>query len=221
MIAEIRFGAESLEPVLRGRPADAAAIVSLDAAEEVPLSAGLWLADGDAADAPDAPDAPDALEDRDPVRRVSPVPEVDRGAMYRVSYDSSFRGADVYHVAVDSGGLFTAGRAGRDTWTVRMRFPDEDAVAAVRDRCSARGLEASIDTVEDGVGPYADRFGLTSAQRRALLTAADSGYFEVPRDTSLAGLAEELDISSQAASERVRRGLDSLVTGTLRPARRD
>jgi predicted DNA binding protein len=45
--------------------------------------------------------------------------------------------------------------------------------------------------------------------------AAQRGYFDGPRRTLLADLADEPDVSSQAASERVRRGLDSLVEEML------
>jgi len=51
---------------------------------------------------------------------------------------------------------------------------------------------------------------LTDKQREVLDTAREMGYFEVPRDATAAEIAEELDISPQAVSERMRRAISAL-----------
>lgn len=51
---------------------------------------------------------------------------------------------------------------------------------------------------------------LTDKQREMMQTASDMGYFEVPREVGLAAVADEIGISSQAASERLRRGQHKL-----------
>jgi hypothetical protein len=62
--------------------------------------------------------------------------------------------------------------------------------------------------------PVAGR-GLTAAQREAIRAAADRGYFKVPREVSLKELAEQLGVSEQAVSQRLRRGLGNLVAGSV------
>lgn len=52
---------------------------------------------------------------------------------------------------------------------------------------------------------------MTAAQREALLTAHEMGYFEVPRTTSLAAVADELGVSEPSLSERLRRANANLV----------
>lgn len=47
---------------------------------------------------------------------------------------------------------------------------------------------------------------LTAKQREMMIAAAEMGYFEVPRQVGLESVASEIGISSQAASERLRRG---------------
>jgi predicted DNA binding protein len=211
MIAEFQFETAVADPVLERGPAEAAEISALDATGEVPLCAALWVAENGA----DA-DVQHALAERDAVRATTEVTEGQRGGLYRVQYGQGFDGADVYRAAVEHDGVFLAGRAGGTAWSLRLQFPDRDAVAAFRDRCTAAGVDGSVDALyEREVPPRAARFRMTEPQRRALAAAARQGYFEVPRETSLAGLAEELDVSSQAASERVRRGLDSLVEEAL------
>jgi len=60
-----------------------------------------------------------------------------------------------------------------------------------------------------------DRFGLSEKQAEALAVAHDGGYFEVPRETDLDRLADELDVSEQALSERIRRGLSAVLDETV------
>lgn len=210
MIAEFQFETAVAHPVLEGEPAETADISALDATGAVPLCAALWVVETG------ADDLQQALTERDVVRTATEVAAGRRSGLYRVRYGRAFDGVDVYRAAVEHDGVFVAGRAGPSAWTLRLQFPDHDAAAAFQDQCAAAGVDGSVDAVhERDVPPRAARFRLTEPQRRALAVAAEQGYFEVPRQTSLAGLAEELDVSSQATSERVRRGLDSLVGQAL------
>jgi len=66
--------------------------------------------------------------------------------------------------------------------------------------------------------PSADgdpKTGLTSAQREALRTAYEMGYFEIPRTASLEEVATELDITASSLSERLRRAQTHLVESTV------
>ena len=49
----------------------------------------------------------------------------------------------------------------------------------------------------------------------ALGAALAAGYFETPRRTDLEALAEEFDISEQALSERLRRGVAAVLESTI------
>jgi predicted DNA binding protein len=60
-----------------------------------------------------------------------------------------------------------------------------------------------------------DDYGLTAPQRQALLLAAEYGYYDVPRNGTLTDIAGELDISEQAASQRLRRGTRALLESTI------
>lgn len=97
-------------------------------------------------------------------------------------------------------------------WSVRMRFPDQAAIAAYDEACREQGLGVEIRTKysEDETDCRA-KAQLTAPQREALDAAFDGGYFEVPRDASLQEIADELDVSRQATSERIRRGLSALL----------
>jgi predicted DNA binding protein len=209
MIAEFQFETEVLRPALEAAPADAAEVSSLDGTESVPLCAALWLAENGA-------DVQDSLARVDPARDTTEVAESEERALYRVRYGEGFDGTTVYRAAVEQEGVLLGGRAGEGTWELRLRFPDRDAAGAFRQRCGDAGVDGAVDALYECDTPArAARFSLTEPQRRALVAAGRHGYFEVPRQTALSGLAQELDVSSQAASERVRRGLDTLVEETL------
>jgi hypothetical protein len=213
MIAEFQFGTGALGAVLGPeRGAEVADIVAFDSTGET-VSVGMWLGDGNG--------VRESLADADSATGVYRTATDDGRVLYRVDYDESFAGSQVYRTTIESGGLFVSGSAGPSAWTLRLRFPDRAAVSAARERCDALGLDVGVEILsEDRSTRRADRLGVTEAQRQALTAAAEQGYFEVPRRTSLSGLAADLDVSSQATSERLRRGLDSLVSETLLDADR-
>ncbi|ELZ95947.1 putative DNA binding protein [Haloferax mucosum ATCC BAA-1512] len=53
--------------------------------------------------------------------------------------------------------------------------------------------------------------GLTDCQHEALRTAYEMGYFEIPRQTSLDEVANELGITASSLSERIRRAQTHLI----------
>lgn len=48
---------------------------------------------------------------------------------------------------------------------------------------------------------------LTDGEQTVLFAALEGGYFEIPRETTLATIADELDITDRQAAERLRRGM--------------
>lgn len=112
---------------------------------------------------------------------------------------------------------------GSDTsWEFQLRFPAHEDMAAFYRRCTDRGISVRLDRVHDPTvpGDLGLDFSLTGTQRETLLTAHESGYFDVPRQTTLVDLAEDLGVSDSAASQRLRRGMNTLVDATLTSAGR-
>lgn len=99
------------------------------------------------------------------------------------------------------------------TWHLTLRFHSHEGLAACYHRCVERDVRLTVERVRDA-GDSRGSSGstaLTSAQREALATAYESGYFAVPRNVTLAELAEHLGISDTAASQRLRRGMQNLL----------
>lgn len=110
--------------------------------------------------------------------------------------------------------------ATHEGWNVRMGMPDREVIVEYRQLCEDQGLSFELKSLyaEEQItedGGAANRYGVTPAQSEALLAALDMGYFGVPRQTTLAEIADELEVSSQAVSARLRRGQESLLRHTL------
>jgi predicted DNA binding protein len=103
-----------------------------------------------------------------------------------------------------------------DEWRIRFLFPDDDDLSSFHDRCQRAGVTFSVERLyhPNDPGDF-EEYALTDEQRTALLTAAQKGYFAVPREANLADVADDLDISANALSSRLRRGTESLVTDAL------
>lgn len=102
-------------------------------------------------------------------------------------------------------------------WTIELLFADEDDLSAFHAACSK--LESSfevtrVEPVDSTV--WKTRHGLTDKQRIAILTAFDEGCYDIPRMTLLCDLAENLGITHQALSERLRRGMKQLIKESFR-----
>lgn len=121
-----------------------------------------------------------------------------------------------YWKMAELGAVLLTASATHRGWTVAVRFPSREALVAYRQFCREQGYGFSLD----GLYRESDRqsdgtFGLSDPQREFLEVAVAEGYFEVPRRVSLSELADQFDISDQAASQRLRRGLAALLDRTL------
>lgn len=104
-----------------------------------------------------------------------------------------------------------------ETWVFRLRFDDHDLLSQFHNYVIAQSIPIQIkqiNTLADEMdGGY--RFGLTAEQREALVLALRRGYFETPSEISLGELGEELGISKQSLSARIRRGNLKILRKTL------
>lgn len=101
-------------------------------------------------------------------------------------------------------------------WQVQAQFRSRSALSRFRTECSERDITFRLDRLYWTTGEAnADACGLTADQQVALETAHREGYFDVPRGISQAELADKLDISPSAMSQRIRRGMDQVIGSEL------
>jgi predicted DNA binding protein len=103
-------------------------------------------------------------------------------------------------------------------WTQTRWFATRDALVSFYDAWRAQDVPFVLERLYESPGERPDAMRLTTRQFDALRLAYIEGYFEVPRQSSLEELADELDISPQAVSERLRRAQFRLLENALSSA---
>ncbi len=103
-----------------------------------------------------------------------------------------------------------------ERWEFELRFPNHDDLSGFIEHCTDAGLSPAITRVYNPTKPdVGPRYGLTEPQLEALGLAVEWGYYDIPRSCTTRELADELGISDQAVTERLRRAITALVTHTL------
>lgn len=141
--------------------------------------------------------------------------EVDGRRLYRISLTEVGAVGMTYSDAIELGITFLDVRGAGDRVRYRAQVPTREALFAYREACRDRGLSFRLTGLYHGEDDGRTDSELTRRQREVLETALERGYFDVPRQVTLAELAEELEISDQALSALVRRGLANHLRQTL------
>jgi predicted DNA binding protein len=102
---------------------------------------------------------------------------------------------------------------GNHDWRFRLLFPSHKQLSEFHTLSQENDTPLTLGrvyTVRD-MGAGLDNVTLSQKQREALELAFRHGYFDTPRTVTLEELAAEFDISSQALSDRLRRGTKAIV----------
>lgn len=103
-----------------------------------------------------------------------------------------------------------------DAWFITLRFPDREALTTFRNALHDGGVHFSTLRLTSTDIPHPGTpYRLTPKQTEALLRAFERGYYDRPRKTTLSSVAADLDISQQALSDRLQRGLRMLLRHTV------
>lgn len=97
-------------------------------------------------------------------------------------------------------------------WTLEVRFPSRESLSAMHDAFENYEVEATFESIQSSDPVGESETGLTDGQRKLLETAIELGYFDIPRSATLEDIGEELDVTHQALSERLRRAQQKLAT---------
>jgi predicted DNA binding protein len=104
-----------------------------------------------------------------------------------------------------------------DAWEFELRFNDQDGITAFQEECASQNISVTVDRVLTKSVAESPMEKLSETQRQTVQLALEKGYFDVPRKTTLGELAEELGISDQAVSARLRRSMKKLSAKLLLP----
>lgn len=148
------------------------------------------------------------------VRALTVVDHVGDWTLYRIDWTAEYEGILATFAALD---VTTLEARGNGTWYFRLWFPGHNEVGHFYNYTRERGLPVHVERVysltEESI--RGRQFDLTPEQREALVLALEHGYFETPKETTLADVAEELEISRQALSDRIRRGTNQILSNVL------
>ncbi|WEL16750.1 Transcriptional regulator, contains HTH domain [Halorhabdus sp. SVX81] len=107
-------------------------------------------------------------------------------------------------------------RSTADGWRVRIRTTDRGSIREFLAFCAEQDIDCRLARVFEASDPVGEM--AVPVERDAfdiLHTAYDAGYFEVPRETSLAELADRFDVSESTMSVRLRRALGHVVASLV------
>lgn len=154
------------------------------------------------------------------VREFRAYDKVGDSALYRIVWKS--QPTDLLWGIAQSGAIVLEAR-GNGTWKFRLRFPDHGKLTEFHNSIIEQELPIHIEQTYTltGSSEHTNRFGLTPDQREALVLALQQGYFATPREASLDDIAEELDITRQALSDRIRLGTEKVLWTSLLSSARD
>lgn len=166
----------------------------------------LWVSDG----SHDAVE--ELLRSSEYVTTVTRLVTLEDRALYQLEWTQDVNGVIGQLEAAE--GVIMEGHGRPESWSLRLRFTSHEQFKRFADGCREMGVDLTLRAVYNPHPPV-DGGNLTSAQREAIRVASDRGYFKVPREVTLRELAEHFGVSEQAISQRLRRGLDTLVTGSI------
>lgn len=158
----------------------------------------------------------EALATDPTVTNCTKLAETPIQCLYQTCFTKTGCTASTYDLMSERNIVLLDARGTHEGWTVRMLFPTRETLSAYYDECQERDLSPTIlAKYEEVEAPTRAKAELTAAQWEALTTAFDAGYFEIPRRTSLEDIADQLGISRQATSERIRRAQAALLDRQL------
>lgn len=157
----------------------------------------------------------DALLRDDPtLDDVVQLDEFDRGTSYRGVWTKHAEG--VAYAYIEQGGAILEATGQDDTWTLRIRFDDDESVSEFHSYCQREEIPFVLDRLYRPSQPKGGgQYGLTPTQRETLVEAYKRGYYDVPREVNMTDLAGDLETTQQSLSKQFRRSYASLIENTL------
>lgn len=149
------------------------------------------------------------------VRELTALDRIDDRVLYLLNWESTEK--TLLKGFTENEGLIRHVESDGTNWTFELLFPSYDHLTAFHNLCVDHDVALVLGRIhaldEAEVEQLAST--ITTEQRNALVLALQHGYFETPSQVTLSELAETLDISQQALSDRIRRGTKAILEQSL------
>ncbi len=153
------------------------------------------------------------LAEDETIYDIKLLDEFDGQALFRIDWPADSNG--FVQTITEYGATVLEAVGTTERWEFQLRFPDEVDIGAFSADCERAGVTLDLKRLYHPDEPELDTSGLTPTQRETLTTALEAGYFAIPRRITAEELADELGVSDQAVSERLRRGQTTVFTSLL------
>lgn len=154
------------------------------------------------------------FEELTELRSIVLMDDLGDHGLFRAEWDPAYIG--IMGAVAAAGVTVVSASGSSEGWVFEVRAETADQLSAFQEYCGDHDIDVSLtrlrhlsDIEPDGVDE------LTPAQHEALVLAYAEGYYEEPRETDQAALAESLRISRQALAARLRRGYRTLIESAL------
>lgn len=154
-----------------------------------------------------------ALRDDPTVDEVRTIDVESGGGYFNVRWNEDVQ--ELVDQIVDRHGIMREANATDGLWHLKLQFVDRDALEEFQTFFREEEYSFELERLYDGTAPGEREYDLTPEQHEVLVTALEMGYFAIPRDAQIGELAEELGISTNAVSQRLRRATGNLTRTTL------
>lgn len=133
----------------------------------------------------------------------------DDESLYRIDWANDV--VVMLHALTDADATVLDAYVETGQWQFRVLFPDREALSRTYEFATEQGLPIEILRIHRLEERRHGRYGLTDPQYESLVAALEYGYYEIPREMDMDELSDELGISHQALSERLRRAHRTLA----------
>ena len=148
----------------------------------------------------------DTVERYPTVNSVTQVDVFDDRTLFRLDWDASQD--HLFQCISEHDGHMLSATGSPEGWNFEIRFSDREALSECQDCCEDAHISLQITRIYKPTDPEAGPwYGMSEPQREALTLAVRMGYYDIPRGCTTAELADELGISDQAVTERLRRAI--------------
>lgn len=208
LVAEfsVPVGAFCLGETLRSVPSTTVELDRIVAHSPDYVMPFVWVLDGDQAV------FEDALEADSTVVAAELTDSLDGTHLYQMTWADLV--SERLQVILDHDGVILEARGTSESWRFGVRFGSHDHFTDFQDHFGGFG-EVTLHQLKSPQLPGDVTYGVSEKQRAALLAAYDAGYYEASGGATGEDIARGLDITQQAVSKRLQRGISTLLENTL------
>ena len=164
----------------------------------------------------DAEDIEAAFSAHAGVVDIKLIDSVNDDYLMRAQWEREYFG--ILSALAEANVVVLSGVGTKSGWEFEVRGEKREAISEFRTICQDHDIQIDITSVHALLPVQGEGYELTAPQREALVLAYEMGYFDSPRTASLADIAEELGITQQSLSSRLRRGHRRLIRGAIIPS---